>query len=187
MRYQGWLLSLRAFGTFNTFWLQFILYPISARLWDLMVISPHHLPPVVCSQTSCDITFFFFSCDRECSMNGSVRLSVYLSVCLLHLFDNVPVIASLWNFQEWLLLKKVISMQGQVQRSNVKVTEVKSQLSHFRTITPVWIHIWWWNNAHSLMWHRRGVLLFFKVICQISRSHRTINRRFWPEWDVSGL
>ena len=27
------------------------------------------------------------------------------------------------------------------------------------------------NDAQSLQWHRRGVLLFFKVICQISRSH----------------
>ena len=29
--------------------------------------------------------------------------------------------------------------------------------------------------------------LFFKVICQISRSHRTKNRRFWSELSVSGL
>ena len=34
-----------------------------------------------------------------------------------------------------------------------------------------WIHIWWWNDAQSLRRHRRGALLFFKVIHQISRSH----------------
>ena len=58
----------------------------------------------------------------------------------------------------------------QGQRSKVKVTEVKIQLYRFRTVTPVWIHIWWWNDAYSLMLHRRGALLFFKVIRQISRS-----------------
>ena len=31
------------------------------------------------------------------------------------------------------------------------------------------------KDAHSPKEHRRGVLLFFKVICQISRSHRIKN------------
>ena len=55
---------------------------------------------------------------------------------------------------------------GQGQRSKVKVTEVTTQLNRFRTVTPVWIHIWWWNDAYSLMLLRRGALLFFKVIRQ---------------------
>ena len=52
----------------------------------------------------------------------------------------------------------------------VKVTEIKTQCSSFRTITPVWIHISWWNDVQSLMLLRSGALLFFKVICQIWRS-----------------
>ena len=64
-----------------------------------------------------------------------------------------------------------VHAKGQGQRSKVKVTEVKTQLNRFRTVTPVWIHIWWWNDAHSLMLLRRGALLFFKVIRQISRAH----------------
>ena len=32
--------------------------------------------------------------------------------------------------------------KGQGQRSKVKVTEVMTPLSRFRTVTPVWIHIW---------------------------------------------
>ena len=64
-----------------------------------------------------------------------------------------------------------VHAKGQGQGSKVKVTEVKTQLSRFRTGTPVWNHIWQWNHAQSLMWHRRGTLLFFKVIRQISRSH----------------
>ena len=75
----------------------------------------------------------------------------------------------------------------QGQRSKVKVTEVTTQLNSFRTVTPVWIHIWWWNNTYSLMLVRRGALLFFKVIRQISRSHGAKNRRIWPRLGVSGL
>ena len=61
--------------------------------------------------------------------------------------------------------------KGQGQRSKVKVTEVKTQLSHFWTVTPVLIRMWWWSDAQSLMLLRRSVLLFFKVIHQISRSY----------------
>ena len=58
----------------------------------------------------------------------------------------------------------------------------------FRTVTPVWIHQWPWNDAESLKQHKRGALLFFKVICQISRSHGTKkHNRFWAELSVSGL
>ena len=52
----------------------------------------------------------------------------------------------------------------------VKVTEVKTQFSRFRIVTPVWICIWWWNDGHRLMLLRTGALLLFKVIRQISRS-----------------
>ena len=74
-----------------------------------------------------------------------------------------------------------VHAKGQGQRSKVKVTEVNTKLSRFRTVTPVWIHIWWWNDAQSLMLLRRGVLLFFKVIPQISRSQGSKNRRIWPK------
>ena len=56
--------------------------------------------------------------------------------------------------------------KGQGQSSNIKVTEVMKPLSRFRTITPVWIHIWEWNDAQSLMLLTRGAVLFFKVIHQ---------------------
>ena len=71
------------------------------------------------------------------------------------------------------LEKSDVHAKGQGQKSKVKVMEVKTQFSRFRTVTPVWIYIWWWNYAQRLMLLRRGALLFFKVICQISRSHRT--------------
>ena len=60
--------------------------------------------------------------------------------------------------------KSDVHAKGQGQRSKVKVTEVTTQLNRFRTVTPVWIHMWWWNDAYSLMLLRRGALLFLKVI-----------------------
>ena len=83
--------------------------------------------------------------------------------------------------------KSDVHAKGQCQRSKVKVTEVNSQLSRFRTVTPVWIQISWWNDAQSLMLLRIGALLFFKVIRQISRSHSSKNRWIWPRLGVSGL
>ena len=83
--------------------------------------------------------------------------------------------------------QRKVHAKGQGQRSKVKVTEVTTQLDRFRTVTPVWIHIWWWNDAYSLMLLRRGALLLFKVIRQISRSHSSKNRRIWPRLGVSGL
>ena len=80
-----------------------------------------------------------------------------------------------------------VHTKGQGQRSKVKVTDVTTQLNSFRTVTPVWIHIWWWNDIYSLMLLRRGALLFFKVIRQFSRSHGAKNRRIWPRLGVSGL
>ena len=64
-----------------------------------------------------------------------------------------------------------VHVNGQGQRSEVKVTEVKTQYSRFRTVIPVWIHIWSLNYAQSSMWVRRGAVLFFMVNRQISRSH----------------
>ena len=83
--------------------------------------------------------------------------------------------------------KSKVHAKGQGQRSKVKVTKVTTQLNRFRTVTPVWILIWWWNDAYSLMLLRRGALLFFKVIRQISRSHGSKNRQIWPRLGVSGL
>ena len=80
-----------------------------------------------------------------------------------------------------------VHTKGQGQRSKIKVTEVTTQLNRFRTVTPVWIHIWWWNDTYSLMLLRRGALLFFKVIRQISRSYGAKKSRIWPRLGVSGL
>ena len=99
----------------------------------------------------------------------SVRLSVCLSVCLS--------VTPFWLCSHHRIIMKFLGVitkdqgkvhaKGQGQRSKVKVTEVTTQLNRFRTVTPVWIHIWWWHDTYSLMLLRRGALLFFKVIRQI--------------------
>ena len=83
--------------------------------------------------------------------------------------------------------QRKVHAKDQGQRSKVKVTEVNTQLNRFRTVTPLWIHIWWWNYAYSLMLLRRGAQWFFKVIRQISRSHGSKNRWIWSRLGVSRL
>ena len=68
-----------------------------------------------------------------------------------------------------------------------KKSPILTWIECFRTTTQVLIHWWLWSDAQSLKQHRKGALLFFWVIHQISRSHGTKNWRFWPELSVSGL
>ena len=123
--------------------------------------------------------------------------SVCPSVCLSVCPSVRPSVTPFWLCSHHRIIMKFsgvitndkskVHAKGQGQRSKVKVTEVTTQLNRFRTVTPVWILIWWCNDAYSLMLLRRGALLFFKVIRQISRSHGSKNRRIWPRLGVSGL
>ena len=131
-----------------------------------------------------------FSCDQASlwmvfSVCLSVCPSVRLSVTTFWLCSHHRIIM---KFSGVITTDQGnVHAKGQGQRSKVKVTEVTTQLYRFRTVTPVWIHIWWWNDAYSLMLLRRGALLFFKVIRQISSSHSSKNRRVWPRLGFSGL
>ena len=106
----------------------------------------------------------------------SVRLSVCPFVRLSNCYTFFTMFLSSYHHEIYGVItidKSDVHAKDQGQRSKVKVKEVKTQPSRFRTVTPVWIHIWWWNDGHSLMLLRRDALLFFKVIYQISRSHWT--------------
>ena len=84
----------------------------------------------------------------------SVSPSVRPSVCLSVRPSNTP-------FSQCRIIikfagvitndKSDVQAKGQGQRPKVKVIAVKTQFSRFRTVTPVWICIWWWNDAQSLM------------------------------------
>ena len=95
----------------------------------------------------------------------SVRPSVCLSVTPFSPCSHHRIIMKFSGVIT--MVKSDVHAKGQGQRSKVKVTEVNTQLSRFRTLTPVWIHIWQWNHTHSWKQRRRGALLFFKVIRQI--------------------
>ena len=52
-----------------------------------------------------------------------------------------------------------------IHPSNCKVTRfakllILTRIEHVRTVTPVWIHGWIWNNWQSLTQHREGALFF---------------------------
>ena len=125
-------------------------------------------------------------------MNGifcpSVRPSVRPSVCL----SLCPSVTPFWLCSHYRIIMKFsgvitrdqgkVHAKGQGQKSKVKVTEVTTQLNRFWTVTPVWIHIWWWNDTYSLMLLWKGALLFLKVIRQISRSHGAKINKFDPDW-----
>ena len=144
------------------------------------------------------VKIIIFSCDQAALwMVQSVRLSVRPSVCLSVRPSVRLSVTPFWLCSHHPIIMKFsgvitsdksdVHAKGQGQRSKVKVTEVTTQLNRFRTVTPVWIHIWWWDDAYSLIMLRRGALLFFKVIHQISRSHGSKKRRIWPRLGVSGL
>ena len=76
----------------------------------------------------------------------SVCLSVRPSVTPFSLCSHRCIIMKF----SWFITndRSDVHAKDQDQRSKVKVTEIKPQFSCFRTITPVWIYIWWWNDAH---------------------------------------
>ena len=120
------------------------------------------------------------------SVRPSVCPSVRPSVChtFLTMFPSTyhhEIFRSYYQWQKWCPCKRSRSeVKGQGHRGH-------NPTLPFPDCNPVWIHVWWWNDAYSLIMLRRGALLFFKVICQISRSHGSKNCRIWPRLGVSGL
>ena len=104
-----------------------------------------------------------FSCDQAALwMVQSVRPSVrHTSLTMFPSSYHHEIFRSYYQWQKWRPCKRSRS------RSKVKVTEVTTQLNRFRTVTPVWIHIWWWNDAYNLIMLRRGALWFLAVTKQL--------------------
>ena len=110
---------------------------------NIRVRSPHGVPYI--KQLPLREQQSVFSCDQ-----AALRMvqSVYLSVC--HTF---------WLCFHHRIITKFSGVitndrsdvhakdQGHRSKVKVKVREVMTQLSRFRTVTPVWIYIWWWNDA----------------------------------------
>ena len=111
-----------------------------------------------------------FSCDQAAlCMVQSVRLSVCLSVTpIFTMFPSSYLHKTFTNYYQW---QKWCPCKRWTSEVKGQDTEVMTQLSRFRTVTRVWVHILWWNDAQSFMLLRRGATLFFNIICQFSRSH----------------
>ena len=110
-------------------------------------------------------------------------LSVHPSVCLsvrhtfLTMFPSSyhhEIFRRYYQWQKWRPCKR--------SRSKVKVTEVTTQLNHFRTVTPVWIHIWWWNDRYSLTMLRRGAYCFSRSSVKFQGHTALKIVEFDPDW-----
>ena len=119
------------------------------------------------------------------SMYGSVLPSISLSVCLS--------VTPSWQCSHRRIImkfsgvinnhKNYVHAKGQSHRSKVKVTEVMTQLTRFRSVTPVWIHVWWWNDAQSL-WYLGEVPYcfsrsFIKFQGHLAKKKASILTQFW--------
>ena len=141
----------------------------------------------------------FFSCDQAALkkvmfFRPTVRLS------LTH-FSQCSRIVPSWHFQAYYHWRKWCPYKWSGSEFKVMVTEVKTQFSHFRTVTPIWIHIWrvgcfwtvrpiwihWWlwNDAQSMKHHRRGALLFFQghpSNFKVPRGKKSILNQIGIQW-----
>ena len=77
-----------------------------------------------------------------------------------------------------------VKWQGHIEQKNLGIL---TQICGFWNVTPVWFHQWLRNETQSLKYWKKGALLFFNVIHQISRSCRSKNHWFWPKLGYSRL
>ena len=133
------------------------------------------------------ITKHIFSCDQAALwMVFSVSLSVCPSVCLSVRHTFLTMFPSSYHhkiFRSCHHGPGYIHAKGQGQRSKVKVTEVTTLLSRFRTVTPVWIHIRWWNDIY-IAWCCLGEVPYcFSRSSVKVQGHTTLKIvEFDPDW-----
>ena len=99
-----------------------------------------------------------------------------------------PVWIYIWNDRQSLMLLRRCPIVFQGHPWNFKVTQLNkkrilTQIVRFCNSSLNSLKAW----CKCLKQHRSSALLNFKLIRQISRSHWTKNRRFWPKLSVSGL
>ena len=131
----------------------------------------------------------FFSCDQAAIwLVQSVCLSARPSVCL-YVRPSVTPFSPCSHHRIIMKFSGVITndksdvhAKGQGQRSKVKVTEVNTKLNRFRTVTVVWIHIWWWNE-HIAWWCLVEVPYCFSRSSVKFQGHTALkNVKFDPDW-----
>ena len=114
------------------------------------------------------------------SVRPSVRPSVHPSVTPFWLCSHHRIIM---KFSGVITNgRSDVHANGGGQRSKVKVTEVTTQLNRFRTVTPVWIHIWWWNDAYSLIMLREVPYCFSRSFVKFQGHTALKIVEFDPDW-----
>ena len=113
----------------------------------------------------------------------SICLSVCLSVCLSHLFDYVSIIVSSWNFLELLPMTKVTSMQKVKVRGQRSRSQRSTLNLSFRTVPPVWILLWRWNDAYIAWWCLGEAPYCFSRSSGKFQGHTALKSvEFDPDW-----
>ena len=80
-------------------------------------------------------------------------------------------------------LTKMMSMQKvKVRGKRSGSQRSKPNFSLFRIITPVWIHIWQWDDAQSLMLLRRGAYCFSRSSIKFQGYMGQNIADFYPSW-----
>ena len=87
-----------------------------------------------------------------------------------------------WKNKEdvpYCISRSSVKFQGHTRQ---KKSLILTQVWHFWTVTPVWIHQCLRNDAHSSKYHRRGTLSFLRssVKYQDHAGHKIID--FDPNW-----
>ena len=126
-----------------------------------------------------------FSCDQAALRTlPSVRPSVRLS----HLFHYVPIIVSSLNFQEWLPITEVISMQ------KVKVRGQRSRSHRSKpnlAVSGLWLQFEF-TDGYEMMHKAWGSIeevpyYFSRSSIKFQGHTGQKNHLFWPKFGVSGL
>ena len=141
-----------------------------------------------------DCFIYFFSCNQAALwMVQSVRPSVGLSVCP-SVCPSVTPFSLSCHHRISVKISGVITndrtevhVKGQGQRSKVKATEVKRQLSRFRTVTPVQIYTYRDEIINKAWWCLGEVRFCLSRSSVKFQSHAAKKNRFWPKLGVSGL
>ena len=107
----------------------------------------------------------------ECWICWSLFCGCQNKACSCDLFNNSllhchwvnhmtsPIISIFCN--NILYIVYTLHSPSERSRSQVKITEIKTQLSRFQTITPVWIHIWWNNELMNKAWYCLGEVPYY--------------------------
>ena len=128
-------------------------YEMHAKYWYYMLVLPTSWKHNRRTWTAMLLQHWHFSCDHEAlrtllSDRPSVRPSICLYVTPFSLCSNHRIIIELSGATTNDISN--VHAKGQGKKSEIKVTEVKTQFSRFRTVTPVWIHQWLQNYAQNL-------------------------------------